>query len=149
MLWGWGTFLLVQRLRLHALNSEGPGSIPGQGTRFHMLQLRFCILQLNILCATMETEDPKSHNWDLEQPNTHIHTFTHFFFFFFFKNMLRGSHRNKYSNGLDLRSPGRQSIQDPHPPITTPSTHCSPLPLSTKVGTKAARHSLISTAGEK
>ena len=82
MLWGWETFLLVQRLRLHALNSEGPGSIPGQGTRFHMLQLRFCILQLNMSRATMETEDPKSHNWDLEQPNTHIPTFTHFFFFF-------------------------------------------------------------------
>ena len=78
-----------------------------------------------------------------------IHTYIHSHIFFFFKSMLWGSHRNKYSNGLDLRSPGRQSIQDPHPPITTPSTHCSPLPLSTKVGTKAARHSLISTAGEK
>lgn len=77
------------------------------------------------------------------QIHTHIHSHI------FFKSKLQGSHRNKYSNGLDLRSPASQSIQDPHLPITTPSTHCSPLPLSTKVGTKAARHSLISTAGEK
>ena len=56
------TSVVVQWLRLCAPNAKGPGSIPGQGTRFHMLQLRFCILQLNMLCATMETEDPKSHN---------------------------------------------------------------------------------------
>ncbi|TEA36710.1 hypothetical protein DBR06_SOUSAS310123, partial [Sousa chinensis] len=27
--------LVVQWLRLHAPNAGGPGSIPGQGTRFH------------------------------------------------------------------------------------------------------------------
>ena len=31
---------MVQWLRLHALNAGGPGLIPGQGTRSHMLQLR-------------------------------------------------------------------------------------------------------------
>ena len=31
---------LVQWLRLHVPNAGGPGSFPGQGTRFHMLQLR-------------------------------------------------------------------------------------------------------------
>ena len=31
-----GTFLMVQRIRLHASNAGGPGSIPGQGTRSHM-----------------------------------------------------------------------------------------------------------------
>ena len=35
-----GTSLLVQWLRLSAPNAGGPGSIPGQGTRSHMLQLR-------------------------------------------------------------------------------------------------------------
>ena len=35
-----GTSLVVQWLRLHAPNTRGPGSIPGQGTRSHMLQLK-------------------------------------------------------------------------------------------------------------
>ena len=35
-----GTSLVVQCLRLHAPNARGPGSIPGEGTRSHMLQLR-------------------------------------------------------------------------------------------------------------
>ncbi|TEA41389.1 hypothetical protein DBR06_SOUSAS7910066, partial [Sousa chinensis] len=38
--------LMVQWLRLHAPNSEGPGSIPGQRTRSHMPQLRACTPQL-------------------------------------------------------------------------------------------------------
>ena len=37
---GGGTSLVVQRLRLCAPNGGGLGSIPGQGTRSHMLQLR-------------------------------------------------------------------------------------------------------------
>ena len=32
-----GTSLVVQWLRLHAPNAGGPGSIPGQGTRSHIL----------------------------------------------------------------------------------------------------------------
>ena len=31
---------MVQWLRLHAPNAGGPGSTPGQGTQFFMLQLR-------------------------------------------------------------------------------------------------------------
>ena len=34
------TSLMVQRLRLHTPNARGPGSIPGQGTRAHMPQVR-------------------------------------------------------------------------------------------------------------
>ena len=34
------TSLVSHWLRHHALNAGGPGSIPGQGTRFHMPQLR-------------------------------------------------------------------------------------------------------------
>ena len=33
-----GSSLLVQWLRLHAPNAGGSGSIPAQGTRYHMLQ---------------------------------------------------------------------------------------------------------------
>ena len=41
-----GTSLVVQWLRLHTPNAGGPGSIPGQGTRSHMPQLRARMLQL-------------------------------------------------------------------------------------------------------
>ena len=34
---------MVQWLRFCTLNAGGPGSIPGQGTRSQMLQLRVCI----------------------------------------------------------------------------------------------------------
>ena len=34
------------------------GSIPGQGTRSHILQLRVCMLQLMILHAAVKIEDP-------------------------------------------------------------------------------------------
>ena len=37
---GTGTSLVVQWLRLHAPNAGGPGSIPGQGTRSLMPQLK-------------------------------------------------------------------------------------------------------------
>ena len=40
-----GTFLVVQWLRINAPNAGDIGSIPGQGTRSHLLQLRVCLLQ--------------------------------------------------------------------------------------------------------
>ena len=43
-----GTSLVVQWLRLHAPNAGGPGSIPDQGTRSHMPQLRVLMPQLKI-----------------------------------------------------------------------------------------------------
>ena len=49
-----GTSWVVQWLRLCAPNAGGPGSIPGQGIRSHMLQL-------NIPHTTMKIEDPKCH----------------------------------------------------------------------------------------
>ena len=48
-----GTSLVVQWLRLQAPNAGGPGSIPGQGTRSHMPQLRVA-----------ETQDSTCHNED-------------------------------------------------------------------------------------
>ena len=35
--------LVVQWLRLHVPSARDPGSIPGHGTRSHMLQLRVCM----------------------------------------------------------------------------------------------------------
>ena len=46
-----GISLVVQWLRLQGPTAGGPGSIPGQGTRPQMLQLK-------IPRATTETEDP-------------------------------------------------------------------------------------------
>ena len=48
-----GTSLVVQWLRLQAPNTGGFGSIPGQGTRFHMLQ------RLNILQPTVRPSAAK------------------------------------------------------------------------------------------
>ena len=41
----YGTSLVLQWLRLQAPNAGGPGSVPGQGTRSHVLQLRVHIPQ--------------------------------------------------------------------------------------------------------
>ena len=38
-----GTSLVIQWLRYYIPNARGLDSIPGQGTRSHMLQLRVCI----------------------------------------------------------------------------------------------------------
>ena len=43
-----GTTLMDQWLRLHIPNKRGPGLIPGQGTRSHMLQLTLGAAQLII-----------------------------------------------------------------------------------------------------
>ena len=59
---GAGTPLVIQWLRLRAPNAGGPGSISGQGTRSHVLQLRARMLQLKILHAA--TKDPTHHNED-------------------------------------------------------------------------------------
>ena len=55
---GTGTSLVVQWLKLRALNARGPGSIPGQRARSHMLQLRVYRLQLKILHAAVKIEGP-------------------------------------------------------------------------------------------
>ena len=39
---------MVQWLRLHAPNAGRPSSIPGQGTRSYMPQLRACMPQLRL-----------------------------------------------------------------------------------------------------
>ena len=46
-----GTALVARGLRLHAPNAGDLGSLPGQGTRSHKLQLK-------TLHATTKTEDP-------------------------------------------------------------------------------------------
>ena len=49
--WLSGISLVIQWLRLCTPNAGGPGLIPGQGTRSHMLQLRVHMLRLKILHA--------------------------------------------------------------------------------------------------
>ena len=51
-----GTSLTVEWLRLQASNGRGSGSIPGQGTRFHMPQLSIHMPQLKTLPATTKTQ---------------------------------------------------------------------------------------------
>ena len=48
---------MVEWLKLHVLNTGGLGSIPGEGTRSHVLQLKVCMLQLKIPHAAMMIED--------------------------------------------------------------------------------------------
>ena len=60
----WGTSLVVQWLRLCVCNAEGPGSIPGQGTRSHRLQLRVQMPQLKIPYVIIKIRNPVHHNED-------------------------------------------------------------------------------------
>ena len=50
-----GTSLVIQWLGFCASNAGGPGSIPGQGTRVHMEQLRVCMAKQKILHALMKS----------------------------------------------------------------------------------------------
>ena len=50
-----GTSLVVQWIRLCTPNTGGPGSIPGQGTRFHVLQLKI----LNVATKTRHSQIKK------------------------------------------------------------------------------------------
>ena len=54
--------LAVQWQRLHAPKAGGQGSIPGQGTRSHVLQLNVCMLQLKIPPATTKTQCSQINN---------------------------------------------------------------------------------------
>ena len=64
-----GTSLVVLRLKRHVPNAGGPGLIPGQGTKSHLLQLRVHMPRLKILHAVMKMEDSKCGNEDPVQPN--------------------------------------------------------------------------------
>ena len=61
--WGWGTSLVVQWLRLHDPNAGGLGSIPGQGTRSRVLQLRRCMPQLKIPRVTTKIPCATTKTW--------------------------------------------------------------------------------------
>ena len=58
-----GTSLLVQWLRLHTPNAGDQGSIPGQGTRSHMLQLRARMPQLKTPQAATKTRHSQINNF--------------------------------------------------------------------------------------
>ena len=55
-------FPVGQWLKCHTPNVGDLGSIPGQGTRSQMLQLRVHMLYLKILYAAMNNEDPTCRN---------------------------------------------------------------------------------------
>ena len=57
------TLLVVEGLGLCAPNAVGQGSIPGQGTKSHVLELRGCMLQL---------KDPACCNQDPAQTNKYF-----------------------------------------------------------------------------
>ena len=57
---------MLQWLRPHAPNAGDPGLIPGQGTRFHTLQLRVCRPQLKIPRATAKR--PCMPQWKSKLP---------------------------------------------------------------------------------
>ena len=58
-----GTSLVVPWLRLHTPNAGGLGSIPGQGTRSHMSQLRVRMPHLKIPNATKKIPHATSKTW--------------------------------------------------------------------------------------
>ena len=49
-------------IRFCAAKAGGPGSIPAQGTRSHMLQGRVRLPQLKILNVATKIKDPKRHS---------------------------------------------------------------------------------------
>ena len=51
-----GTSLAVQRLRLCTPNAGGPGSIPGRGTKSHVLRVKIPQRKLKIPRATAKTQ---------------------------------------------------------------------------------------------
>ena len=78
--WKWwlrghgGTPLVVQWLRLPALNAGGLHLIPGQGPRSHMPQLRVHMPQLKTPYDTTKVEHPLCPNWDQVQTNKYFLT---------------------------------------------------------------------------
>ena len=65
---------MVQWLRLYSPNAGGPGLIPGQVTRSHMLQLKVRMPQLKEPYTATKTGDHVCHSWHLEQLNKKIIT---------------------------------------------------------------------------
>ena len=79
-----GASLVVHWLRLQVPSAGGSGSIPGQGTRSHMPQLRVHMLQLKILHATTNTwwskKKKKNPIWIIYCKNTQNYTVTFYVF---------------------------------------------------------------------
>ena len=63
-----GTSLAVQWPSLCSPSAGPPGSIPGQRTRFHLLQPRAWTLQLKTPRAAVGTGEPLCCNWDPLRP---------------------------------------------------------------------------------
>ena len=65
-------------IRHHAPHAGGLGSIPGQGTRSHRLQVRVSRLQLKNREFKCSNKDPRCHNYDQMQPDKQINKYCFF-----------------------------------------------------------------------
>ena len=65
------TSLMVQWLRLHAPNARGPVWIPGQGTRFLMLQLSSHSPTKDPTCCNQDPVQPKKNKDRCSYSNKH------------------------------------------------------------------------------
>ena len=86
-----GTSLMVQWLRLQFPMREGPGLIPGRGTRSHMLQLKVCMPRLKIPHARTKTWHRQINTLKKKKElkkkscmSVHTHVFLLSFFIFLF-----------------------------------------------------------------
>ena len=95
-----GTSLVVQWLRLLTLNAGVLGSIPGQGTRSFMLQLRVHMLQLKIPQAAT-----KVHAYVLK-PFSHVQLFATPWTVAHQAPLSMGFFRPEYWSGLPCLPPG-------------------------------------------
>ena len=92
-----GTSLVVQWLRYHTLSEENPGSISGQGTRFHMPQLRVLMLQQGSKISHAATKTQSN------QINTYNNDF-------FFEWLLRSNKSQIYKKIFMLGTGSKQCL---------------------------------------
>ena len=59
---------MIQGLRFHAPNPGGPGSIPGQGTKSHTLQLKILHAATKTWCPPNKFKKRKKYQKELKCP---------------------------------------------------------------------------------
>ena len=70
---------MIQWLRLRAPNPGGLSSIPGQGTRSHLLQLRVRVPQLRILHVTTKTQCSQINKYNKKEKGSREGKYTKVF----------------------------------------------------------------------
>ena len=79
---------MVQWLRLHAPNTGGPGSIPGQGTRSHGLQLEDSTYHSKHRRSHVPQLRPSAAKYIYIYTHTHTHTHTYIIYIHTHKRLL-------------------------------------------------------------